>query len=265
MITSLSNAKVKHARALLQQRKAREHHQQFLIEGARLIQEAERAGIEPALIFCAPAFPQTELGRQVARRWPKLVEIVSDQVLASISETVTPQGVVAVVPLPRLRLTARTLVLILDSVRDPGNLGTLLRSAAGAGVDEVLVSQGSVDVYSPKVVRAAMGVHFRLPIEQDLTWPLIAARVEGMNTLLADAGGELDYDQWQWRKPSALIVGGEAAGASAAGRDLAQHRVRIPLQRDTESLNAAMAGSIILFEAARQRREAESRLASHHE
>jgi RNA methyltransferase, TrmH family len=254
MITSLGNAKVKHARALLQQRKARERHQQFMVEGARLMQEVERAGIEPALIFCAPEFSQSEHGQRIARRWPKQTESVSDKVLVSLSDTLTPQGVVAVVPCPSLKPVKRDLLLIVDNLRDPGNLGTLLRSALAAGVDEALVSAGSADVYSPKVVRAAMGAHFHLPIQPDVDWPSLTARVGATSVLLAETNGELDYAQYDWRQPSALLVGGEAEGASAEGRALAKLRMRIPMHAKSESLNAAAAGSIILFEAARQRR-----------
>ncbi|MBI1801722.1 MAG: RNA methyltransferase [Chloroflexi bacterium] len=164
MITSLSNAKVKHARALAQWRKAREEHRQFIVEGARLVQEAERAGIIPALLFCTPAFLETALGLRLARRWEAVLESVGEKVLASIGDTLTPQGVVAVVPFPAPAPRAvRDWVLIADGVRDPGNLGTLLRSALAAGVDEVITSAGSADLYNPKVVRAAMGAHFYLP------------------------------------------------------------------------------------------------------
>jgi TrmH family RNA methyltransferase len=178
---------------------------------------------------------------------------VSDKVLAAISDTVTPQGVVAVVPFPQIDVARRSLLLVLDNVRDPGNVGTLLRSAAAAGVDEVLVAPDSADPYSPMVVRAAMGAHFRLALGE-ADWPAIAGRVAGLAVLLADAAGEVAYDRHDWQTPSALIVGGEAEGASAEGRALAAQRVRIPMQRDSESLNAAVAGSVILFEAARQRR-----------
>ncbi len=255
MITSLANPKVKHARAIARQRKARAHHRQFLIEGVRLAQEAERAGIQPALLFCVPAFAQSEIGLRLAERWPAVFEQVSEKVLASISDTITPQGVVAVMPYLQLKADRRDLLLIVDHLRDPGNLGTLLRSALAAGVAEVIVSAGSADVYSPKVVRAAMGAHFRLPIRFDVDWPTIAANVSNLKVLLADAAGELDYDQWDWRQPSALIVGGEAEGASAEARSLAAKRVRIPMQGETESLNVAVAASVILFEAARQRKQ----------
>ncbi|MEP7199603.1 MAG: RNA methyltransferase [Chloroflexota bacterium] len=254
MITSLSNEKVKHARALVHQHKARERHQQFVIEGVRLAQEAERAGIVPALLFCADEFAHSAEGQRLAQRWPSALALVSEKVLAALSDTLTPQGVVVVVPQPRLTATQRDLVLVVDGVRDPGNLGTLLRSALAAGVDEALLSVGCADPYSPKVVRAAMGAHFHLPLQGDLDWQTIHEHVVGLDVLLADAAGELDYAQWDWRKPSALLVGSEAEGASRDGRALATQRVRIPMRAASESLNVAVAGSVILFEAARQRR-----------
>jgi TrmH family RNA methyltransferase len=244
---------VKHARELLRKRKAREQHRQFVVEGVRMIEEAHRAGIRPALFFYVPAFLASAEGRRLAEDWRGAGETVSDKVLASISDTVTPQGVLAVVPYPQLAAARRALVLVLDSVRDPGNSGTLLRSAAAAGVDEVLIGPGSADPFNAKVVRAAMGAHFRVAVET-AEWAEIARRVAGLDVVLAEAAGELDYDRHDWRRPSALIVGGEAEGASAEGRALARRLVRIPMRGGSESLNAAVAGSIILFEAARQRR-----------
>jgi TrmH family RNA methyltransferase len=256
MITSLGNAKIKHARAL-QQRKAREQHQQFLIEGVHLLQEAQQAGMQPAFVFCAPQFARSADGQGIAQWWPQVFEVVSESVLASVSDTVTPQGIVAIVPYPLLHASTSDLVLVMDKLRDPGNVGTLLRSAWAAGVSEVLVSVGSADVYSPKVVRAAMGAHFRLPMQHDVDWSAIAAHVNNLPVLLADANGELSYDAWDWRQPSALIISNEAEGASTEARALATQRVHVPMEASTESLNAAVAGSVILFEAARQRRKKE--------
>ena len=253
MITSLDNDRVKHARELLRKRKARERERQFVIEGVRLLREAHRAGIRPALFFYVPDFAASAAGTLLVEAWHGVGDSVSQKVLASLSDTVTPQGAMAVVPYPEMEPARRELCLVLDGVRDPGNSGTLLRSAAAAGVDEVWVAPGSADPFSPKVVRAAMGAHFHVPIRQG-DWPLIARELAGLEVLLADAGAEAAYDRHDWRRPAALIVGGEAEGASAEGRALATTRVRIPMARQTESLNAAVAGSVILFEAARQRR-----------
>lgn len=257
MITSLTNEKVKYARALRQRRqRAREGH--FLIEGVRLLEEAMRAGCIPALLFFQPEQaedPRSQALLARARGAGTPCYAVSEPVLRSLSETVTPQPLVAVVPQPRPQLPARaSLVLVVDRLRDPGNLGTILRTAAAAGVDAVLLGPGTVDAFSPKVVRAGMGAHFRLPLAVGVQWPQIAERLHGLSVWLADARGELVYDAVDWRKPAALIIGGEAAGASDEAAALAQGRVRIPMHGDTESLNAAVAAAVILFEAARQRR-----------
>ncbi len=253
MITSLTNDKVKLVRSLAE-RKHRVKEQRFAIEGARLIDDALAANLTPDWIFCAERLPtrsQETLGR-LKKRGVEIIT-VSDAVLKACSETETPQGLIAVVPFPRLTVSANPkMILVADSLRDPGNLGTLLRSAAAADVDVVLLPPETVDVYNPKVVRGAMGAHFRLPIVE-VAWAEIADRVRGMNVYLAAADGELSYTTADWTQSSALIIGSEASGASKDGMQLATQRISIPLSREVESLNAAVAASIILFEAKRQR------------
>jgi RNA methyltransferase, TrmH family len=179
---------------------------------------------------------------------------ITPEVLAAVTETVTPQGIVAVVHIPQLTPPDPPgLVLVLDQVREPGNAGTLLRSAAAAGVDLVLFAPETVDPYNDKVLRAAMGAHFRLPIQIYQQWQEIITTLDRRACYAADAAGEVAYDQVDWTEPAAIIIGGEASGPSAEAQQLAT-RVAIPMHRQTESLNAAVAGSVILFEAARQRR-----------
>jgi TrmH family RNA methyltransferase len=256
VITSIQNERVKYARSLVR-RRAREREGRFLVEGTRLVEEMVRAGVRPALVFYTqgwaaapsvrPLLPYLDVADEGA--WP-----VSDAVLAACADTEMPQGVVAVAP--EVRFPPRPgLILILDGLRDPGNLGTTLRSAEAAGVGQVLLTPGSVDAFSPKVVRSAMGAHFRLPVA-DLEWPAIPERVAGRPVWLADARGERPYDAIDWSAPAALIVGGEAAGAGAEASALATGRICIPMRGGVESLNAAMAATVILFEAARQQRGA---------
>jgi len=140
-------------------------------------------------------------------------------------------------------------------VRDPGNAGTLLRSAEAAGVELVLCGPETVDPFNDKVVRAGMGAHFRLPLRICLDWPSVQSWLTSEQKLyVAQAGATIPYDQVAWLHPVALVVGGEASGASLAARSAAQP-IAIPMQGNVESLNAAIAGAIILFEAARQRRQ----------
>jgi TrmH family RNA methyltransferase len=144
-------------------------------------------------------------------------------------------------------------VLILDALGDPGNLGTILRTAAAAGVEVVLLAPGCVDPYNDKALRAGMGAHFRVPVIPQ-SWDKIAATCDGLAVYLAAMDGDLAYDAADWSSAWALIVGSEAHGASEQAAELAHQRVYIPMAAETESLNAASAAAVILFEAARQGR-----------
>lgn len=255
MITSLQNPKVKWVRAL--QTKARLRHQEnaIVVEGVRLLEEALQVGWKVRLAFYCQ--PLSTRGSEVLARLLSqcdMVEEVSAGVMQAVSHTDTPQGLLAVVSLPPFSLGASLdFVLLVDELRDPGNLGAILRTAAAAGVQAVFVPSGNVDPLSPKVVRAGMGAHFRLPLCQ-AEWPEIRSRLEGLPVFLADIHGELCYDEADFRQPLGLIIGGEAAGASAQARQLATARVRIPMPGQIESLNAAVAAGILLFEVVRQRR-----------
>ena len=256
MITSVANEKVKYVRSLYRRRvRYRERH--FVIEGVRLVREAFRAGIVPALLFYGEGIGAIPSGREllaeIQKRGDSPAFAVSEQVMKALADTVSPQGVLAVAPFVELAPPADpTLVLIIDCLRDPGNLGAILRSANAAGVEQVILAPKTVDPYNPKVVRGAMGAHFRLPIVA-LSWPEIAETVAGIHVLLADARVERAYYEMDWTQPLALIIGGEAHGASREAKELATATVAIPMHGEAESLNAATAASVILFEAARQR------------
>jgi TrmH family RNA methyltransferase len=183
------------------------------------------------------------------------VEAVSQPVMRAASDTQTPQGVLLVlalqpVPLPR----SLDFIFIPDGVRDPGNLGSMLRSAAAAAVDACLVPDGSVDVFAPKVVRAGMGAHFRLPV-QTASWEDIVALLQAvqLKVYLAEAGAALEYTRSDLRLPLALVIGGEASGPGQQARSLAHEKITIPMPGGSESLNAAAAAAILLFEVVRQR------------
>jgi TrmH family RNA methyltransferase len=178
---------------------------------------------------------------------------VSEDVLRFLSDTETPQGVLAVAAFPEFEVVECGLSLILDGVRDPGNLGTILRTAQAAGVGRVVTLRGTVDVFSPKVVRGAMGAHFRLPISWDRSWDEVRRATEGKQVLLADPRDGVPYYKVNWALPTVLMVGGEPEGAGAKARALATSTVTIPMGGSVESLNVAVATSILLFEAARQR------------
>lgn len=255
MITSTANEKVKYVRSL-HRRALRHREQRFIVEGMRLVEEMKETGPRPVSVFYTELFAARPVGRELvdamsASGWEVLA--VTDKVMRAMADTETPQGVLAVLPFPQLVPDESGLVVVLDGVRDPGNLGTILRSADAAGAGQVVTIKGDVDVFSPKVVRAAMGAHFRLPILCDREWDEIAALLEGRQILLADPIGDLPYYEVDWTRPTALVVGGEAHGPTRRARELASARVTIPMQRAAESLNVAVATSLILFEAARQR------------
>ncbi|HTX92679.1 MAG TPA: RNA methyltransferase [Anaerolineales bacterium] len=256
MISSAHNAKVQLARALLGRSKERREAGAFVAEGVRLVEEA-RAAAWPFRF----ALAGETLGERGIRLVDELqaggidVERVTDALLGSLSGTETSQGILAVLenrPLPLAK--SSDFVLIADQVRDPGNLGTLLRTAAAAGVQAVLLPPETTDAFAPKVVRAGMGAHFRLPI-RSLDWDGIRSQVAGLQVYLAEMEGALSCWQADFTGPLALIVGGEAEGASPTARALAAKQVFIPMPGKTESLNAGIAGAILLFEVVRQRKK----------
>ena len=257
MITSTANQRIKDARKLLT-RKGRHAAGQLLVEGVRLLADAWRSGTRPALLFYAPDLLTSSDGQALLAELEHAGCVsfpCTTAVFATLSETTTPQGVAAVLPLPQLAWPAHpALLLILDGVSDPGNAGTLLRSAAAAGCDGVIFGPGAVDPFNDKVVRAGMAAHFHIPMRLCATWPDVEALLPpAMSCYVADAQAATEYTRVDWRTPAALLIGNEAHGPSHAARQRST-AIAIPMQRTVESLNAAIAGAVILFEAARQRR-----------
>jgi TrmH family RNA methyltransferase len=256
MITSAQNPKLKWVNALQTQAKVRKETGAFVIEGVRLAEEALAAGWDARLVLFSQELSergQAALDGFHAAGAP--VEEVSEQVMRSASQTETPQGILVVLAKPKPSLPEKVdFALIPDGVRDPGNLGTMLRTAVAAGIQAVLIPPGSVDAYAPKVVRAGMGAHFRSsPITLD--WPAIGAWVtqNGLTVFLADARQGEAYYQQDYRAPVGLVMGGEAFGSGQEALRLAHKRVHIPMPGGGESLNTAAAAAILLFEVARQR------------
>ncbi len=255
MITSNQNSKIKLVRTLLGRAKERREADAFVVEGVRLVEEAVKANWA-----CRFALFDETLGErgklQVEGLRLKGVEVeeVSASVMKSISETESPQGILAVIKYHQLPITnLPTFILIPDQIRDPGNLGTLLRSAAASGVQAVLIPPETTDAFAPKVLRSGMGAHFKLPIHS-MSWEEIQKIIksEGLNVYVADMGGQSCWKS-DLRQPVALIIGSEAEGASEPARKLAHGRISIPMSGEIESLNAGVAGSVLMFEVMRQR------------
>ena len=254
MITSTANPKIKWVRQLQAHSRERREAAAFVVEGVRLVEEALAAGWEAQLVLYTDDL--SERGRLVLDGFAlrgALLEQVSAEVLHAASDTETPQGLLAVLSQRLLPLPpAPDLVFIPDRVRDPGNLGTMLRTAAAAGVGAVFCPPETVDAFAPKVVRAGMGAHFRLPVHS-LDWEAIAHHLAPLQVFLAAMQEGLAYTRADFRSPLALIVGSEAQGAGPQARRLAHSLVHIPMPGGGESLNAAVAAGILLFEVARQR------------
>ncbi len=275
LITSPSNPRISKLRDLHTAR-GRKKSGLFLMEGIHLLEALLGAGIVPQEVYYqAEVLQHSVKGRALFARLidsgisqERLVE-VNERVMQALGDVQTTSGVVSVLPLElfkgdRLRArrpaVKRPFLLILDDIADPGNMGTLLRTALAADVESVLLTSNCVDCYSPKVVRAAAGAHVALPIEADLSWQAIAEKVarhcgKALRVLLAEAGGTLLYYEQDLTLPFALIIGNEAHGPSQEARSLATLTVSIPLANGVESLNAAMAAGIVLFEAVRQSRQ----------
>lgn len=277
MITSPSNPKIALLRSL-QTAKGREAEGLFLLEGPHLLEAALQARVTPRLVLYDPtALERTVAGRRalelVAEARGKGTEVLeaTGAALERAADAQTPQGVVAAAAVEdvaaehvraRRRGRMRPLVLVLDAIADPGNLGTILRSALAADVDEVLLSAGCADPLAPKVVRSGSGAHFHLPVRPRLTWEQIGEALGGSpvvrQVLATDSRAHVPYDAVEYTRRTAIIVGNEAHGLSPQAAGLATERVSIPMWNKVESLNAAIAASVILFEAARQRRVAEA-------
>jgi TrmH family RNA methyltransferase len=256
MITSSHNTKIKTVRALQGRAKGRREAGAFLIEGVRLVEEALAADWPFRFVLYDEIL--NERGNLLVESLKSRgveCEMVSTSVMKSLSETETPQGILTVLELTNLPIPKLpTFLLIPDQIRDPGNLGTLLRSAAAAGVDAVLLPPETADAFAPKVLRSGMGAHFRLPIHS-MTWDEIeqVGRLAGLQVFLADMNGQSCWET-DLRQPLALIVGGEADGASESARRLVTMSLSIPMPGKAESLNAGVAGSVLMFEVVRQRK-----------
>ncbi|MBI5351207.1 MAG: RNA methyltransferase [Chloroflexi bacterium] len=255
MISSIHNPKIKLVRALLGRAKERREAGAFVIEGVRLVEEAVNSNWPIRFVLWDESL--SERGRLNVERltFNRIdVEEVSANVMKSISETETPQGILAILSDSRLPIPeSPNFTLIPDQIRDPGNLGTLLRTAAAAGVQAVLLPPETTDAFAPKVIRSGMGAHFRLPIHS-MSWEEIGqvVRLASLEVLLADMDGQSCW-KTDLRQPVALVIGSEAEGASESARKLANAKISIPMSGNIESLNAGVAGSVLMFEVVRQR------------
>ena len=235
-----------------------------VLDGAHLLGAFLDSGRVPEeVLLNAAGLADAEIARLAERSSPARITLFSDALFKSLSTVDSPTGVIALVRTPQGKAVPAdaTLVLLLEDTQDPGNVGTLLRSAAAAGAGHVLLSGRCAFAWSPKVLRAAMGAHFALNIVEGADLAAFLDLYRGTSVALAAQGGVPLYDL-DMTKPVAILVGNEGAGLSEPLLAAATVRASIPMPGRVESLNAATAGSICLFEAVRQREKPGRRLQS---
>lgn len=256
MITSTSNVRVKNLQRLLKKAKERNAQDVFLVEGVKMYLEAPKERIRK--IYISESLYK-ERGSKLLQG--QEAEVMADHVFSAVSDTKTPQGILCVLKqyhylLTDMLKTDHPHLLLLEDLQDPGNLGTIMRTAEGAGVDGVILSRGCVDLYNPKTIRSTMGSIYRMPFlyADDLQGLLPVLREKGICTYAAHLQGKHDYDQEDYRTGCAFFIGNEGKGLSEELSSRADVRIRIPMKGKLESLNAAVAASILMYEVCRQRR-----------
>lgn len=248
MISSKSNAKIKSVKKLISSSKERKAKGLFVIEGARLVKEAPEESVEQ--LFVSESMEQSG---EFDLSLYKNVELVSDEVFRFLSDTVTPQGVLAVVRQPVWPMAGGIFdqpcrLILLDDIQDPGNLGTILRTAEAAGIDMVIMSEGCADVFNPKVIRSTMGSIFRVPfVCDDLVSVIEVLKTEGVRIYGAALEGGTDYQSIDFPDKTAIVIGNEGNGISGSILNAVNERIFIPMEGKVESLNAAVSAAILMF------------------
>lgn len=264
IIQSAQNPLIKGVKKL-QQKKYREEKGEFLIEGIRLVEEAERAE-QLEMFFYDESLWKTKRGCLLFHRLKQKTgrcHQVSSEVLKVLSETQTPQGIVAVAKKKELTLSALSgrpegIVLISDGIQDPGNLGAMIRTAWAAGVGALIALTGTVDPYNSKTVRSTMGGIFHVPLLTQLTWQEVYEwiRRQGYQVVAGVLDGGEDYYRNDYTGKVALIIGNEGQGLQTVVLQDVDRKVKIPLAQGAESLNAAVACGILLYEIVKQQSKA---------
>lgn len=259
MISSTGNSQIKNLSKLLKSSKARKEQGVFIVEGIKMFLEAKKLSL----------VEKVYLSEELYKEWNQNIdlgdipfEVVENKVFKEISDTITPQGIIAVVRMNKYYLEdlleKKALRLIfLENIRDPGNLGTIVRTAEGAGMTAIVLSKESVDIYNPKVVRSTMGSIFRMPFlyVEDFLAAMKLAQTAGVKLYATHLKGKAFYDEVEYGEKSGIIIGNEAKGISDEAAEQADIYVKIPMSGKVESLNAAVAASIMMYEIYRQGRK----------
>ena len=257
MISSTSNPQMKYLRQLMSKAKLRRQEGVFVAEGIHMVQEAPAGQI--TAVYCSESFAAAPEHQDWIRRLEP--EMVSDPVFQSISDAVTPQGILALVKIPvhtvqELSDSGKPL-LLLESLQDPGNLGTILRTGEGAGIGGVIMNRTTVDLYNPKTVRSTQGSLYRVPcvITEDLATASQILKEAGYRIYAAHLKGQHFYTEETYTSRTAFLIGNEGNGLTPETTSLADRLIRIPMEGKVESLNAGVAASLLVYEVYRQKRQ----------
>ena len=256
MITSASNQRVKNLVSLIQKSKARKEQDVFITEGVKMFLEAAPEMIKE--VYVSESFYEKGTAREKIEQCN--YEVLSDELFKKVSDTQTPQGVLCIMKqfhykLEDLFQKENPLFLILEDIQDPGNLGTMVRTAEGAGVDGVIMTKATVDIYNPKTIRSTMGSIYRMPFvyTEDLLGTMKQLQDKGVKLYAAHLKGTKYYHELDFKGGTAFLIGNEGNGLKDETADAADVYMKIPMQGQVESLNAAVASVILMYEAARQR------------
>lgn len=276
IISSKDNKRIKYLRSLLEKGSARKKNRQFIVEGIKLVDEALEYGKVCEIILSESLYKEIILDGLIknallADNGKNLIAyvnegnsttVVSDAVFKTVSETINPQGVVAVVTMPEYEIlneeflaqtynkTGKIKLLILEDTADPGNLGTIMRTAEAAGVTGVIMGRGTVDIFNPKAVRSTMGSIFRLPFiyVEDVRETIRELKKYGISFYAAHLKGKQSYKDVKYSDKAGILIGNEARGLSPETAELADIYIIIPMQGKVESLNAAVAAALMMYE-----------------
>ena len=267
MITSTSNQQMKNVSALLKKSKERRTTKTFVVEGPRMVVEAPVDRLKA--VYVSENFEQNTENKGLLEELKSkcenahaIYEVVADNVFKSVSDTQTPQGIMAVVGMPEYELEQllqgnQTHLLILESIQDPGNLGTMVRTGEGAGVTGVIMNKTTVDLFNPKTIRSTMGSIYRVPffVTEDLGLTMNDLKEKGISLYAAHLKGEHAYDEEDYTSGCGFLIGNEGNGLSDEIANLANTYIKIPMEGQVESLNAAISATLLMYEANRQRRK----------
>lgn len=267
MITSTSNQQMKQVSALLKKSKERRNTKTFVVEGPRMVIEAPIEKLKA--VYVAETFENNKENLSILRelkakcdKAKAIYEVVADNVFKSVSDTQTPQGIMAVVTMPEYSMEQllngeKTHLLLLESIQDPGNLGTMVRTGEGAGVTGIIMNKTTVDLFNPKTIRSTMGSIYRVPfyVTEDLGATMKVLQKQGISLYAAHLKGQHSYDEEDYTKACGFLIGNEGNGLSDEIANLADVYIKIPMEGQVESLNAAISATLLMYETNRQRRK----------